>query len=249
MSIKKHIPNTITLLNLVSGACAVILALWGHYLSAFIFMIASAIFDFFDGFAARLLKAYSNIGKELDSLADVISFGLVPSIMLFSWYYSDGHSISALAFVPLIIAAFSALRLAKFNLDERQTTDFIGLATPLCAIFVGSMIGYGHICNVYGASSAVLYLLSSGWFIPIISILLAILLVSEIPMFSLKHKRFGFKTAGDAKFTVFALSVPVWIALAFILRNNSVPLYSSIILSFTFISIFYIILNICLIRR
>lgn len=246
MSIKQHIPNTITLLNLVSGACAVVLSLWGHFLSAFLFMLASAVFDFFDGFAARLLHSYSDIGKELDSLADVISFGLVPSIMFFSWYYADNHTVSALAFVPLMIAAFSALRLAKFNLDERQTTDFIGLATPLCALLVGSMVAYGHICRTFGASSAILFLLSSGWFIPVISIVLSLLLVSEIPMFSLKHKHFGFSTPSNSKFSLFLISLGIWPNLAFILCADNIPSASSLILTVTFASIYYILLNILL---
>jgi len=249
MSIKQHIPNTITLLNLVCGACAVILSLWGHFLSAFLFMLASAIFDFFDGFAARLLHSYSNIGKELDSLADVISFGLVPSIMFFSWYYTDNHTISALSFVPLMIAAFSALRLAKFNLDERQTTDFIGLATPLCALLVGSMVAYGQICRSFGASSAVLYLISTSWFIPVLSIVLSLLLISEIPMFSLKHKHFGFNTPNNAIFTIFVISIPVWIAISIIFRTPGVPFAASLVSSVVAISIFYIVLNLCLFKR
>src|SRR5574344_2444105 len=129
---RKHIPNIITCLNLVCGTCAVILTLWGFYWPAFCFILAGAVFDFCDGAAARLLKAYSNIGKELDSLCDLVSFGLAPALMFFSWYYKINNAYpSFLVFIALLIVPFSALRLAKINLDERQTKSFLGLTRPV----------------------------------------------------------------------------------------------------------------------
>jgi CDP-diacylglycerol--serine O-phosphatidyltransferase len=212
---KKHIPNIITLLNLVSGACACILAIWGQYYPALLFILASACFDFLDGFSARLLHAYSDIGKELDSLADDISFGLAPSLLFFNWYYQCNHSCSALAYVPLLMAALSAYRLAKFNLDSRQATDFIGLPTPANAMIVGGFAGYGHICRLHGIDTLTLRLLDSGWFIPVVSVILALLLISEIPMFSIKKKKISFKEHPTETVFFFTVLVIMVIMLAF----------------------------------
>lgn len=186
---RKHIPNIITCLNLVCGTCAVILTLWGFYWPAFCFILAGAVFDFCDGAAARLLKAYSNIGKELDSLSDLVSFGLAPALMFFSWYYKINNAYpSSLAFIPLLIVPFSALRLAKFNLDERQTKSFLGLPTPALAMMVGAITAHSHLCIESGIDTFLLQLMQSSWFIPVLSVVLSLLLVSEIPMFSLKGK-------------------------------------------------------------
>ena len=156
MGIVKNIPNTITSMNLLCGVLGVIASLNGRLELAFVLMISAAAFDFCDGLAARLLKAYSNqsgqrsadhgggavpdsavllkayseIGKELDSLADDVSFGVLPAVMLFS---VSGTDIVVLKYLPLLLAVFSALRLAKFNLDERQHDSFIGLPTPAAA--------------------------------------------------------------------------------------------------------------------
>ncbi|MCK9626488.1 MAG: CDP-diacylglycerol--serine O-phosphatidyltransferase [Bacteroidales bacterium] len=190
---KKHIPNIITSMNLLCGSCAVILSLWGYLYPAFYFILAAAVFDFLDGFFARILNAYSNIGKELDSLADIVSFGLAPSVMFFVWYYRIENSLNILAFVPLIIVVFSALRLAIFNTDTRQTKDFLGLPTPANAMIIGSLTCYGQICQISKYDSIVVNLLNSNWFIPVVSIILALLLVSNIPMFSIKKKKLNFK--------------------------------------------------------
>lgn len=183
MKIIKHIPNTITSMNLLAGVIGVIYTLNGRFDIAFYMMLASALFDFCDGLSARALKAYSDIGKELDSLADMVSFGVLPSLMLYKTMslVSD----SPICYIPLIIAVFSALRLAKFNIDERQTENFIGLATPACAMICGSFTYY-----ISKDPSSVL----AGWastkaFIPVASVILALLLVSEIPMFSIKIKK------------------------------------------------------------
>ncbi len=184
MKIIKQIPNCITSMNLLCGALGVIAAFKGWLDLAFYLMLAGAVCDFCDGFAARLLKAYSPMGKELDSLADLITFGFLPSIMLYKCMdlYHPGEWF---CYLPLIIVVFSALRLAKFNIDERQSENFIGLATPACAMICGSfaVISYLDINNIVGAFT------ESTWMIPAGSAILSLLLVSEIPMFSMKFKK------------------------------------------------------------
>ena len=183
MKLFKHIPNTITSMNLLCGALGVIFTFKGALDIAFYLMLAAAICDFLDGFAARMLKAYSEIGKELDSLADLISFGLLPSLMLHRRLIEGGMT-DFWAYLPLIIVVFSALRLAKFNVDERQSENFLGLPTPACAMWCGSLI--------YAADHGVMSmagLLHDKYIILIASVVLALLLVSEIPMFSFKFKK------------------------------------------------------------
>ena len=184
MKIVKHIPNTITSMNLLCGVLGVIFTLQGRLDTAFYLMLAGAVCDFCDGFAARLLNAYSDMGKELDSLADLITFGFLPSIMLYKCMdlYHPGEWY---CFLPLIIVVFSALRLAKFNIDERQTENFLGLATPACAMICGSFATISHldINNIVGAFTV------STWMIPVGAAVLSLLLVSEIPMFSFKIKK------------------------------------------------------------
>lgn len=164
----------ITLLNLLCGSVAVLYAVRGQFGAVWAFCILASLFDFCDGFAARKLGAYSDIGKELDSLSDLVSFGLAPALAFMSYYKLNADGPSILSFIPLAIVACSALRLAKFNLDTRQTKSFLGLPTPACGLFVVSMTAFGP------------KLLSTLWLIPVLSALLSALLVSEIPMFSLK---------------------------------------------------------------
>lgn len=184
MNITKHIPNTITSMNLLCGAMGVIFTFQGRFDLAFYMMASAAVCDFFDGFSARLLNAYSPLGKELDSLADLISFGLLPSIMLHRLLIINGIT-GFLSYIPLTIAVLSAIRLAKFNIDERQTDNFIGLPTPACAILCGAFTYY-----VFNDPSSMLNQWAcSRFFIPAVSIVLSLLLVSEIPMFSMKFKK------------------------------------------------------------
>ena len=240
----KGIPNTITTMNLLSGGVSVALSFSGRFELAFILILLAAVFDFFDGFSARLLHAYSPLGKELDSLADMVSFGLAPAVML-SCKFSlllrqanglslpgDGTSIASLAndaqsvldggiascgglvpifgagvisfwaLVPLLIAAFSGLRLAKFNIDERQSENFIGLATPSCAMILGSMI-----CLMERYAGFNDFFLNHLLIVPAIVIVLSYLLVSEIPMFSFKFKSMGW--AANAPRFVFLAAVLV----------------------------------------
>lgn len=183
MKIIKHIPNTITSMNLLCGVLGVIFTFQGALDLAFYLMILAAVFDFLDGFAARMLKAYSPMGKELDSLADLISFGLLPALMIHRRLVEGGMT-GFWIYVPVIICIFSALRLAKFNVDDRQSENFLGLPTPACAMWCGSLI--------YAADRGVMTvagLLSERYIMIIAPVVLAILLVSEIPMFSMKFKK------------------------------------------------------------
>ena len=177
MNIRKHIPDSITSMNLLCGVMGVILTMEGRPDLGFLMMICGAVFDFFDGLSARLLKASSGIGKELDSLADVVSFGVLPSLMLFK-----ACGASPVKYITLLIAVFSALRLAKFNLDERQHEGFLGLPTPASAMVCGSLAYYVHIAP----GSFLASWCAGPVFLPVLAIILCALLVSEIPMFSMK---------------------------------------------------------------
>jgi len=171
---KRIIPDAITCCNLLCGSVAVFLATQGAFSWAFIAILAGAFFDFFDGLSARALKAPSPIGVELDSLADDITFGLAPSMMLFCWLKPI---LGWWALIALLMAAFSALRLAKFNVDERQHDSFIGLATPANAIFWGALC-----CMPY----AMLAYDWMAWALIALSLLSCYLLNAEIPFFSFK---------------------------------------------------------------
>ena len=231
MKIIKHIPNAITSMNLICGALGIIAAFKGWLDTAFYLMLAGAVCDFCDGLAARALKAYSPMGKELDSLADVITFGLLPSIMLYkcmdlyhpgAWY----------CYTPLIIAVFSALRLAKFNVDSRQSENFIGLATPACAMICGSFatISYLDLNNIVGAFT------ESTWMIPAGAAILSFLLVSEIPMFSMKFMKEGTDTYKWERIAFIIVAV-VSLAVTLVLGQH----FSHAVL---FIFLTYIIMNV-----
>ena len=203
MKIIKHIPNTITSMNLLCGVMGVIFAFQGELSTAFYLMLAAAVCDFLDGFAARMLHAYSDMGKELDSLADLVSFGLLPSIMLHRRLIEGGVT-GIVAYIPLIICVFSALRLAKFNVDTRQSENFLGLPTPACAMWCGSL--------VYSADHGVMSManmLHDTMIIPIAVVILSLLLVSEIPMFSIKFKKGSEYNRIRIYFLIFAASMAV----------------------------------------
>ncbi|MGL5691722.1 MAG: CDP-diacylglycerol--serine O-phosphatidyltransferase [Bacteroidales bacterium] len=179
-AITKHIPNAITCLNLFSGCMSAVASFNGDYKIAMYWIFAAAIFDFFDGFAARLLKAYSPMGKEMDSLADCISFGFAPAIMLYSVLSTFANFPEWIKYIAFLLAVFSALRLAKFNIDERQTTSFIGLPTPANALFWITLI------NAYTTGAMPFEL--PEWVIVVLIPVFSYLLISEVPMFSLKLK-------------------------------------------------------------
>ena len=209
MGIVKHIPNTITSMNLLCGVMGVIFTLEGSPQLAFPLMLLAAIFDFCDGLAARLLGAYSNIGKELDSLADMVSFGVLPSVMLL-----QAMGMQPYRYICLFLAVMSAVRLAKFNVDERQESDFIGVATPTSAMICGAL------CYLISTGTAPwLQELAAGhWFLPVVAVVLGLLLVSEIPMFGMKIKK-GHKLL-DAKRIVFLCLVVAAIVLTVALHLN-----------------------------
>ena len=178
---KKHIPNTLTLCNLLSGCAGVVFATRGNFSAVLVCLIFSELFDFFDGFSARALGAYSDIGKELDSLADLVSFGLCPSMCLFAWYGIAHPEIPLLRWFPFLITAASALRLAKFNIDTRQTSSFLGLATSGCALLLTPLAVYSFYTEGF-----LHILMGTVWFIPVLTLVFSFLLVCEFPMFSLK---------------------------------------------------------------
>lgn len=184
--ITRHIPNTVTCCNLFCGCIASIMGFQAKYKMAILFIILGAVFDFFDGMLARLFHVSGPLGKELDSLADDITFGFAPSVIVYSLFkevqYPDilAPFTDYIPYTAFIIAVFSALRLGKFNIDTRQSTSFIGMPTPANALFWGSLVVGGHDFLVSESFNAI-YLL-------ILVLIMSYLLVAEIPMFSLKFK-------------------------------------------------------------
>lgn len=187
--IKRQLPNIITGFNLVSGCISIVLSFSHHYEWAILAIFLAAVFDFFDGFVARLLNVMSPMGKEMDSLADVVSFGVAPAMVLFCYMIELGtqNQISGwqtyLPYFIFVVPMFSALRLAKFNLDTRQTISFLGLPTPANALFLSTLVllpsEWSFIHNSY--------------FLLFISYFTSWMLVSEIPLFALKFKTFSWK--------------------------------------------------------
>lgn len=211
MSIKQHIPNLLTSFNVLCGVLAVFFALNARIDIAIWLIFAGALFDFSDGFAARLLKAYSNIGKELDSLADLISFGVAPAAIwstiikyqLTGSYATNFFALSltqqVFTLLPFIMVAFAAFRLAKFNVDTRQTENFLGLTTTATGIFTAAL-AYKFIETPEWFN----------WMSPIVIIALigffSIMLISEVPMFSLKFKNIKWADNKE-RFTLLFLAI------------------------------------------
>lgn len=185
MKITKYIPDFVTSLNIACGVTGIVMAFHNRVDLAFALMLAASVFDFMDGLCARALHAYSDLGKELDSLCDVVSFGVLPSVMLFNVSRMCVWSENWICYVPLAIAVFSAIRLAKFNTDERQHFSFLGLPTPASAILVGAMCYY----IAARPASIIAQWCSTAWFIPAISLILCVLLLCELPMFSFKFSK------------------------------------------------------------
>lgn len=229
--IKANIPNTITCLNLLAGCVAVILSfhltetfgsLSGIEL-AFICVGAAAVFDFCDGLAARVLKAYSEVGKQLDSLSDLVSFGVAPAMILFNLMsLANGGAIAS--YVALLIPIFGALRLARFNVDDRQTTTFIGLPIPANAIFWIGMSAWMASTGNYPGDMAMILLVIG----------MSLLMVSPLKMFSLKFKNLTLRDnfrryviiLAAVLFVIFnglaglAWTILLYIILSFALRNR-----------------------------
>lgn len=233
--ILRHLPNTITSLNLFSGSIAVVMAFEGYLTIASFLIGLAAVFDFLDGMVARLLKAYSPMGKELDSLADMVSFGIVPSVIVFQ-LMKQALGINQFSFdlnvkvyfallVPFLIAVFSGLRLAKFNIDERQTDSFIGLPTPANAILIGSLP-----LIMAGSFPGIIQFILNPWLLLFLSAFMSFMLVAEFPMFSLKFKSLGF-AGNKLRYIFIFISVLLLILLQFL----AIPL---IIIIFILLSAF-----------
>ncbi len=208
MSIKKHIPNAITCCNLFSGCVACSMAYSGNFKLAMLFIVIGAVFDFFDGMVARLLHVSSPLGVQMDSLADDITFGLAPATIVFVYmkevlYYPSNLGVlsQCLPYAAFLIAVFSACRLAKFNIDKRQTTTFIGLPTPANALFWSSLITGG---------AEWIYNLNAGWFFLLaLIVIFSLFLVSEIPMFSMKFKSLEWKS-NKTRYIFLLVSLPMF---------------------------------------
>jgi CDP-diacylglycerol--serine O-phosphatidyltransferase len=194
---KRHIPNTVTLCNLLCGCLALISIFTGQIYIVPIFIAVSLFADYSDGLLARLLKVSSPMGRELDSLADMVAFGVVPGAMLF-YLINESKGIEQVDFsdmstlvglIGFLVTMFSCVRLAKFNLDTRQTEGFVGLNTPACTIFVLGLLLIA-LGDIYGMKSTVL----NEVFLYSVSIILSYLLIAEIPMFSFKFKSLEWKT-------------------------------------------------------
>jgi CDP-diacylglycerol--serine O-phosphatidyltransferase len=208
----KHFPNFITSLNLVSGFIAIIFAANGNLVTASWLILAAMIFDYLDGFSARLLKAYSPVGKELDSLADVVSFGVAPGIIIYQLLInsvslnapvninSDFLKTILLMLIAAIMPVCGAIRLAIFNLDSTQATTFKGLAIPANALAVISVVIAGH----YTQSLLISSFAASPFLIILFTLILSLLMVSRIPLFSLKVKNLKLK-GNEGRYILLAL--------------------------------------------
>lgn len=234
MKVIKQIPNMITLLNLLAGIFSILFFLQGLILLAAWMIFLAAAFDFLDGFAARFLKAYSKIGEQLDSLADMVSFGVAPSFVLYHLILEShgrmhfeiaGHDV--LPYIAFLIAVFAALRLAKFNIDERQTDSFLGLPTPAAAILIASLPLLKD--QLYEGQSLFYMIVTNTYFYMGVALGLSVLMISELPLFSLK-----FKTAklsgNEIRYFFIVLSLVLLVILHFV----AIPF---IILSYLFLSL------------
>ncbi len=228
----KHIPNFITSLNLGSGFIAIIFALNGYPLIASWLILAAMVFDFCDGFSARLLKAYSDVGKELDSLADAVSFGVAPATIIF-YYLSGALGVSGtpnvnalslkescLLLVPALMPVFAAIRLARFNIDDTQKDSFKGLASPASALAVISLV----FAKEYPGSVIAGFIFDSATGNIVLTIVLSLLMVCRLPMISLKFHDLGFKRNWDRYLLIGCVILPV-IFLGFRATPLIIPVY------------------------
>lgn len=234
---KKHIPNFITTLNLFSGCIGIILAVQNHLDYAAYFIAIAAMFDFMDGMAARLLHVKSEIGKELDSLADVVSFGVLPGIIVYQLMVNSpntpdaGSYVSIFSLIAFIIPVLSAVRLAKFNLDTRQTTSFIGLPVPANALFLGSL-PLIQLQARYSDSLSWLTAITDNYYVlVVIAIGMSLLLVSKIPLISLKFRNLKFAD-NKPQFILVAFAVIAFAVVTF----TAIPL---IILAYILLSLIF----------
>lgn len=236
---RRHLPNLITLLNLLCGVWAIILTLEGQWQWAVYLMLTAAVFDFLDGFVARLLKAYSETGKQLDSLADMVSFGVLPGVFVYtlfkSLFQSDAASTvgpvfqTIILFSALLVPALSAIRLARFNVAEGDSAFFVGLATPAHAIFWAGL--FWQIMsngNLFGTAV-------NPWFLWAIMLIMAMHMLVPVPMYSLKFKHF--RLVGNLWRYILLLSAVL------ILLISGIPGLSLVILLYIFLSLLNILVG------
>ena len=241
--IKKSIPSIITLMNLLCGCLSIVSAFKGNLEASAFFIIGASFFDFFDGFFARLLNCKSEFGKQLDSLADVVSFGLAPAVIIFQLMNNSVgmpqitlRGINPLPYMAFIIALFSALRLAKFNIDVRQSDSFIGLPTPANAILIGALpliLWHYSDCNS-AIAELVRLIFYNFYFLSGLVILMSYLLIAELPLISFKFKTYTWKE-NYIKYLFLLFSILLLLILNFI----AIPLiiifyiFLSVIINFT----------------
>ncbi len=228
----RHIPNLITCLNLAAGFFSIVFAANGDLVTSSWFIVAAMILDFLDGFSARLLKAYSEIGKELDSLADVVSFGVAPGFIIYRLisgsyqnivpYFSgfENALIVVITFSPVIMPVCAALRLAIFNLDSTQSTSFKGLPTPANAIAVVSLV----IAANYSDIPLLKSLSTSPVFLGVYTLVLSILMVTRIPLISLKIKSPSIK-GNEGRYILAGLVIISFLVLGIAAAPLIIPLY------------------------
>jgi CDP-diacylglycerol--serine O-phosphatidyltransferase len=220
MNIKKHIPNSITCGNLLCGCLAIVEAFRGNLVTSTYFVGIAAILDFFDGFTARLLNVHSEIGKQLDSLADMVTFGVVPGVIVFklmSIYLVCGVNQEYefyLPYIAFLIPIFSALRLAKFNVDTRQSSSFIGVPTPANAILICSLPLIAEMQPVFMGLN-LQPLIYSTYFLIGLSVLMSWLMIAELPLFALKFKNFGWAD-NKVRYSFIIMAVILLLLLKFI---------------------------------
>lgn len=229
MPIKKHVPNLITLLNLFCGCIAIVFAFHRSFEMAFLFVALGIFLDFFDGFFARLFKVASPLGLQLDSLADMVTSGVAPGLVMYELMLKEAHSDMAMyewfPYLGFLITLGSCYRLANFNIDTRQTDSFIGLPTPANSLFILSL----PLVLKYTDSMFAIELLTNQWVLLVITLCSAYILNAEIPLFSLKVKNFTF---ADNKLRIFFLLVSVVMLL--ILHYLAIP---AIILTYVLLSV------------
>ncbi len=231
---KKYIPNIITLINLFSGCCALVSVFSHQYMTAIMFIFIGIFADVLDGLIARSLGINSPLGKELDSFADMVSFGIVPGAILYNLLAQNFTPNEFPQLIPaatpaFLVTVFAGLRLAKFNLDTRQSDNFIGLPTPSCTVFIAGLLMIFHY-DSFGLSDFV----TSPYFLYPVILLLSFLLVAELPMFSLKFK--GMQWKGNEIRIVFIL---LGLGLLFIIKEASFSIIISLYIIFAIIKNFF----------
>lgn len=231
MTLKRYIPNLLTLGNLFCGTLATIFAVQGDFASVGLFVVIGIVFDFFDGFAARLLNVSGELGKQLDSLADMVTSGVVPGIIVYQLFIENNSNVVAtntvnyLPFLGLFLTLGAGYRLAKFNIDTRQADSFIGMPTPAMSLFVISL----PLIQEYSTIEFVQNLIANNYFLIAITLLLTYLMNAEISLFSLKFKTYSVKN-NLMKYLFLVLSTGMLVFLQYL----SIPL---IILLYVFLSL------------